>query len=131
MVKAFIKPVVISIPPSIDNSYDLIGDDKREKFLLDIWRGTYRLSKVRYQTRARGVIVLVRLDIDGSPHTNPDGTKLNGTHIHLYREGYEAKWAFPLDPDEFRNPKDILQSFEDFCKYCNIKGNFVLQEELI
>ena len=122
MEKEFVRPVTISIPPGADQTHELVGDDKRERFLLDLWRGTLRLSKIKYQTRGRKVIVLVRLDIDGAPHTNPDGTKLNGTHIHLYREGFEDKWAFPIDPGKFGNPSDIQRTLEDFHRYCNIKN---------
>jgi len=63
---------------------DLIGNDNRERFLLDLWRGIFKLSKVKYQTRGRQIIVLARLDINGAPHTNPDGGKVTGTHLHIY-----------------------------------------------
>jgi hypothetical protein len=131
MGKSFVRPVTISIPPGTDQTHELIGDDKRERFLLDLWRGTLRLSKLKYQTRGRKVIVLVRLDIDGGPHTNPDGFKLNGPHIHLYREGYEDKWAYPIDPKEFSNVSDIYRAFEDFCQYCNIRDIPSLQRGLL
>ena len=73
MQKSFAEPVTISLPAGADLTHELIGSDKKEKFLLDLSRGTIRLSKVKFQTRGRAVIVLVRLDLDGSPHTNPDG----------------------------------------------------------
>ncbi len=85
MQKRFVEQVAISMPPGTDQSHKLIGDDGRERFVLDIWRATVRLSKLRYQARGRKVIVLVRLDIDGAPHTNPDGVRIEGSHIHLYR----------------------------------------------
>jgi len=122
MRKTFVQPTTISMLPGTDQSHELIGDDKRERFLLDLWRGTIRLSRLKFQTRGRMVIVLVRLDIDGAPHTNPEGTKINGTHIHLYREGYEDKWAYPIDPSDFRDITDIRQVFIDFCRYCNIQN---------
>ncbi len=131
MGKTFVNPVTISMPPGADQTHELVGDDKREQFLLDLWRGTLRLSKIKYQTRGRKVIVLVRLDIDGAPHTNPDGTKLNGTHIHLYREGYEDKWAFPVDSGEFSNPSEIQQTLEDFFRYCNVQNTPPFQGELL
>ena len=121
----------ISIPPGTDQTHELIGDDKREQFFLDLWRATIRLSKLRYQTRGRQVIVLVRLDIDSSPHTNPDGMELGRSHIHLYREGYEDKWAFPLDPNEFRDSNNLWKLFEDFCVYCNIDSSISFQRTLI
>jgi hypothetical protein len=122
MSKAFADTSRISLPPGIDESRGLIGADPKERFLLDIWRGTIRLSKFRYQTRGRQIVVLVRLCIDGAPHTNPDGTRLAGSHLHLYREGYEDKWAQPIDTGAFRNTADPWQTFEDFCTFCNITG---------
>jgi len=121
MKKSFLNPRLISIPPGTDQSHELIGDDMRERFFLDLWRGTIRLSKFRYQTRGRRIIVLIRLDIDGATHTNPDGTKISGSHLHIYREGYEDKWAFPLNSNEFGNPSNLWKTFEDFCRYCNIE----------
>lgn len=70
--KLFLKPEIISLPPGSDLTYELVSTDKQEQFLLDLWRGTFRLSKLKFQNRGRQVIVLIRLDIDGSPHTNPD-----------------------------------------------------------
>lgn len=131
MRKTFINPVTISLPPGADESHELIGEDPRERFLLDLWRGTFQVSKLKYQTRARKVIVLVRLDINGAPHTNPDGTKLGGTHIHIYREGYEDKWAYPIEPEGFRDTSDIQQTFRDFCRYCNIEDPPPFQRGLL
>jgi hypothetical protein len=122
MVKTFTDTAAISIPPGIDETRALIGADPKERFLLDIWRGTLRLSKFRYQTRGRQVIVLVRLCIDGAPHTNPDGIRLTGSHLHLYREGYDDKWAQPLDGTRFPDVTNIARAFQDFCAYCNIQG---------
>jgi len=131
MVKTFVQPTTISISPGTDQTHEMIGDDKRERFLLDLWRGMLRLSKLKYQTRGRKVIVLVRLDIDGAPHTNPDGKRLDGTHIHIYREGYEDKWGYPIDVAEFCNPSDIQLTFEDFCRYCNVQNTPSFQGELL
>ena len=122
MVKTFVNPGGISLPPGADQTHDLVGEDAREMFLLDLWRGTIRLSKLKFQTRAQKILVLVRLDIDGAPHTNPDGERLGGTHLHLYGEGYEDKWAFGLDPKRFRDPGNIRRTFQNFCRFCHIKG---------
>lgn len=131
MGKNFINIAAITLPPGTDETHELIGDDKRELFLLDLWRSTFRLSKLRHQTRGRKVIVLVRLCIDGSPHTNPDGEKIAGSHIHFYREGFEDRWAFPLNPNEFSAPSNIGQTFVDFCHFCNIRDIPVYQEGLL
>ena len=121
MVKHFVHPpATIAIPPGVDDSYDLAGPSDREKFLLDVWRGTYRLSKLKFQNRVRTAIVLVRLDVDGAPHTNPDGQRFAGTHLHLFREGFDDRWAYPVDPQKFSVLSDPGQTFHDFCAFCSI-----------
>lgn len=123
MVKHFIQaPVTITIPPGADESHELASSDDRERFLLDIWRGTLRLTKLKFQNRVRTSIVLVRLDIDGAPHTNPDGQRLAGTHLHLFREGYEDKWAQTIDPKMFSSLNDPAATFHEFCSYCRIES---------
>jgi len=123
MVKRFLRPpAAVTIPPGADDTYELVGPNEREKFLLDVWRGTLRLSKLRFQNRVRTAVVLVRLDVDGAPHTNPDGERLAGTHLHLFREGYEDRWAFPVDPGKFSLLSDPGMTFQDFCTFCNIES---------
>lgn len=121
MLKMFQKSGPTSILSGADETHELFSSDGREAFLLDLARGSIRLSKVKCQTRGRKIVILVRVCIDGMPHTNPDGQKLGPTHIHLYREGFEARWAFPLDPSKFSNPNDVSKTLADFCAYCNIR----------
>lgn len=113
-------PGALTLDPGSDQTHHLVAAN-REEFLLDLWRGTIRLSKIRLQTRARVVYPLVRLDIDGAPHTNPDGVRLGGTHLHRYREGFEDRWAFPPDPVSFANLHDPAGALLDFCRYCRIE----------
>jgi hypothetical protein len=121
MAKRFVRaPASITIPPGADDTYDLVGPSDRERFLLDVWRGTLRVTKVKFQNRARAVIVLVRLDVDGAPHTNPDGQRLSGTHLHLFREGYDDRWAYPVDPKSFTLLSDPGMTFQEFCTFCKI-----------
>ena len=94
--------------------------DKREQFLLDLSRGRINLQKVKIQTRGRKVIVLVRLDLGGAPHRNPDGKDVPVPHLHIYREGYGDKWAIPVPANRFRTTDDLWMSFEDFLQFCNI-----------
>ncbi len=122
MRKRFLKTGGIALPPGVDETHELVGEDWRERFLLDLWRGTMRLSKYRMQTRGRMIVVLVRLDINGAPHTNPDGQKIDGTHIHIYREGFNDKWAYSVDPEMFRDINNARAAFEDFCRFCHIEG---------
>lgn len=131
MQKSFVNQTPLSLPAGSDQTHDLIGSDGKEKFLLDLSRGTLRLSKVKFQTRGRTVVVLVRLDLDGSPHTNPDGSRVGTTHIHLYREGFDDKWAYEIDPTAFPSLGDIEETFNSFCEYCKIGGVPSFQEGLL
>lgn len=94
--------------------------DQREQFLLDLSRGRIDLRKVKMQNRGRQVVVLVRLDLGGAPHRNPDDEEIPAPHLHIYREGYGDKWAVPVPADRFGNLADIWQTLSDFMGYCNI-----------
>ncbi len=94
--------------------------NKREQFLLDLSRGRIDLLKVKMQNRGRQVVVLVRLDLGGAPHRNPDGEEIPTPHLHLYREGYGDKWAIAVPADRFTAIADIWATLEDFMRFCNI-----------
>lgn len=94
--------------------------DKREHFLLDVSRGRIDLLKVKIQNRGRQVVVLVRLDLGGAPHRNPDGEEMLPPHLHVYREGYGDKWAMPVPADRFGATGDLWITLEDFMRFCNI-----------
>lgn len=98
----------------------LVSVDKRENFLFDLYRARIDLKKIKFQNRAYSVIPLVRLDLAGRPHRNPDGTEIGCPHMHVYKEGYGAKWATEVPKDIFRNMDDIWNILEDFMNYCHI-----------
>jgi hypothetical protein len=108
----------------------LKSKDACENFMLDISRGRIELQKYTFQNRAKKTVVLVRLDLGGAPHRNPDGVEIPCPHVHLYREGYDDKWAYPL-PEEFSDHANIGNTLEEFLQYCNIikKPNIQYQEE--
>jgi len=93
--------------------------DKSEKFLLDLTRGMAALHRITYQNRARVTVCLIRIDLGGAPHRNPDGEELPCPHIHLYRAGYGDKWAFPL-PDWFDKDAPIYDAFQTFMDHCHV-----------
>ncbi len=59
----------------------LVSDDKRENFFLDLRRGRIDLLKATYQNRARQTVVLIRLDLAGAPHRNPDDMEVACPHL--------------------------------------------------
>lgn len=101
-------------------SVPLQSADGREQFLLDLSRGRIDLRKVKMQSRGRQIVVLVRLDLAGPPHRNPDGQEIGTPHIHVYREGYADKWAFPVPGNNFGDLADVWATLVDFLRYCNV-----------
>jgi hypothetical protein len=108
----------------------LVAPDKKENFFLDITRSRISLAKGTYQNRGRHVVVLARLDFGGPPHRNPDDSEVPCPHLHLYREGYGDKWAYPAPTDSFANLGDLWQTLEDFMRYCNITRPPIIQQAL-
>jgi hypothetical protein len=98
----------------------LISPDKRENFLLDVLRSRIVLTKITYQNRARQAVILMRLDLGGAPHRNPDQEEVACPHLHIYREGYGDKWAIPPPAEFYPDPSDLLSNFYAFMKHCNI-----------
>lgn len=98
----------------------LVSSDRREQFMLDLSRGRIDMHKVKIQNRARAVIPLVRLDLGGSLHRNPDGEEIPSPHLHIYREGYGDKWAIRVPINSFTEIENIRVTFDDFLRYCNV-----------
>lgn len=93
--------------------------DLNHEFQLNIRSSRMELRKGTCLLRVATVHTLVRIDLAGGIHRNPDGEEIGCPHIHLYREGYDDKWAYPL-PKDFSSPEDLWQTVEDFFGYCNI-----------
>jgi Family of unknown function (DUF6978) len=104
--------------------------DKREHFMLDVTRGQIKLTKATYQNRARQAIILMRLDLDGPPHRNPDGEEIPCPHLHVYKEGFGDKWAIPAPSDRYTNTLDLFSTCETFIQHCNITGPLRMQKGL-
>jgi hypothetical protein len=108
----------------------LTSIDKREQFMLDVSRGQIKLTKATFQNRARQAIILMRLDLNGPPHRNPDGVEVPCPHLHLYREGYGDKWAIPAEPARYSNTSDLFSTLEVFMGECNITNRPNIQKGL-
>jgi hypothetical protein len=98
----------------------LISPDRREHFMLDVSRAQIKLTKATYQNRARQAIILMRLDIDGPAHRNPDGEEIPCPHLHNYREGYGDKWAVLAPVDRYPSTLDLFSTFKAFMTHCNV-----------
>ncbi len=108
----------------------LISEDRRERFLLDIEQGRIDMQKQKLQNRARQVIILVRLEVRGPTHRNPDDEEIPCPHMHVYRQGYDIKWAYPVPPDRFPDLSDPWTTLVNFMDYCNVTDPPVIRRGL-
>ena len=102
-----------------------------EKFIISVNRRNKRVNKVSYVARyKKGDVVLLRLDVGvTSPHVNPEllgGEILTGPHLHIYREGFEERYAIPFD---IKND-DLITNFLAFLKRFNVLAPTKVVEQL-
>lgn len=131
MPKVFVDqdPIEFSLNEPMDYDRLIRSTDRREEFLLTIERGRRRRIRLKYQTRARRVIVLARLELNGPRRKNPPespykpGEWISETHLHLYREGFEDRIAYELgDAPGWTDPgsTDGIPALERFMRYCGV-----------
>lgn len=124
---------MFQFPKSGDyNRIELKSVDNKCQFLVDVNRqGKIKVSKCTYQNRYQKEEILLRLDINGPTHTNPDGVMIGSCHLHIYKEGYGDKWAYEL-PNEVCHTDDLMQTLIDFLIYCKVNNinEFQVQEVL-
>lgn len=98
------------------------GKDDKEKFIIDVNRkGTINIKKCTFQTRYHKSIVLLRLDISGSPHRNPNGDIIDCPHLHIFKEGYGTSWAYPINDKIFSDVDNLAQALKDFLLYNHVE----------
>lgn len=122
-------PIEFHLGEPMDSDRVLRFSDRREEFMLTIERGRRVRVRLKYQTRARRVIVLARIELNGPRHKNPPECPyrpdewIGGTHLHLYREGFEDRIAYELG--EAPGWTDVnaasgIPALERFMRFCGI-----------
>ena len=122
LIKYFDKPNLVAVPQIGDNlNFGLHTNSTQDSFIFDLDRSGKIELKFKNQLRKESIL-LVRMDINGPPHINPDGEAVSGSHIHIYKEGYGLKWAHELEEKLLTLPDktNVLDIFRIFCDYCNI-----------
>jgi hypothetical protein len=131
MAKEFLDddPLEFCQTQPMNNERWLRSLDRREQFILTVERGRRRRIRLKYQTRARKVIVLARMELNGPAHWNPPespyrpGERLDGTHVHLYRENFEDRIAYAIPDVPGLMARDLgngLMCLEDFLRFCGV-----------
>lgn len=130
--KRFVDPAAIDfrLTEPMDVERTLRSVDRREEFLLNVERGNRNRLRLKYQTRARKVVILARLEINGPRHRNPPGQPyrpgewLGGNHMHLFREGFDDRIAYFLNDVpgwDVDSGSDGIGALEAFFRFCAIE----------
>lgn len=94
-------------------SFDVIGERRENEFIINIYKRRLNPNGCTWQGRVkRDNTVLLRLDVSPTgKHINP-GTdeEIIGTHLHIYTEEYEDRYAIPFDTGN----RDLYQITMDF-----------------
>ena len=109
-------PLILNDRWSREITAPVTGDN----FMLDFYRGRIEFKKFSLNKRYRKTVVLVRYCSHGS-HTNPDDTRFDGPHLHLYREGYDDKYAVDVVTIGATSSSSVAEVLEKFLAYCKIK----------
>lgn len=133
MAKVFVdaEPIEFSVAQPMSYERVLRSMDRREEFALNVERGGRTRARLKYQTRARRVFILARLELTGRRHRNPPeapykgGEWISETHLHLYREGFEDRIAYELADLPFWAGQDVsdgVTALEHFLRFCGVAG---------
>ena len=120
--------MIVLGPPPQHWSRNLRAVGSSEQFKLDFHRGRLEM-RYTYNLRRNQTVVLFRYD-QGGIHTNPDGEKFDGPHVHIYREGYDDKFAYPVSQIGVLLTDSISEVLAKFVTYCNIINVPTIQSTL-
>ncbi len=113
---------------------DAFTSDRRERIAVVITSSSMVADKITKHGMYQDNSGLLRIDLgDTLIHTNPDFTRVEGSHIHYYVPGYGITWAKPLSDIcleshlNYNQLKDQFEIFKYFCGRLNIVQDWTIQ----
>ena len=124
VLKKLLQQGMIVLPPMGSvGKLDLCSVfSEKDRFTIIINRsGRVRKDKYTLLLRYGKDKGLLRIDVGGPDHTNPDGTIVPCPHIHIQQRDTGAwdSWAVEI-PAVFGNVEDRIETFRAFLQYCNV-----------
>lgn len=121
----------ITIPqPGNRKTYEAVEiKNKRQKFEIHMHRGSRDAQKISFHAMDKYTKTpLLRLDVcsDDNCHQNSDGSKIYGTHLHVFKDGLEIHDAIKFDINDDNLTNCCLEFFKKF-NIINIKRNNILE----
>jgi hypothetical protein len=96
------------------------GTHSRELFRMLVHRSSLDPRSATYQLLVRRSTVLLRLDLGGPTHRNPDDLIVPCPHLHRYRPGFGDRWASKPEEADFPNLSNPYTSLKEFMFFCNV-----------
>ena len=127
--KVFIERTPLTVNRPFNEQRQLRSDrEPYETFYLNITQTAIEFG--RYSTVTRFFqIPLIRACVNPDyVHPNPDGTEVKGSHIHIYKEGFLDRFAYPLSERGFTETA-MVPFIRAFLTYCNIE-NIDINEQI-
>lgn len=119
-----INTTISSLFGRIDVDESII-DTEDITYVLSIFRGKRKAERFTISLRLKDYHDhIVRVDINPSNrHVNPDGSVVTGSHFHIYSNQYDKRdsVAIPLETSDFPNVSLIVDVFDAFVHYTNIR----------
>ena len=114
-MKKYVDQVSLEFPTPENRklSFDVIGERRENEFIININKRRKNPYGCSWQGRVkRDNTILLRLDVNPyGKHVNPNtGEEIVGTHLHIYTEEFEARYAIPFDVAN----KNLYQITMDF-----------------
>jgi hypothetical protein len=107
MLKQSSKAAIAFPSSGKKKEFEVVGDSKRDVFIVNIFRGSIEVRKCNIGGRTKTGIMLLELHLTPTGvHSNPDGEKIIGPHLHIYTQEYGRAFAVPFDPED----KDIVEN---------------------
>ena len=101
MLKKSTKDAISFPAPGKKREFEVVGDSKRDIFIINVFRGSIEVRKCNISGRTKAGMQLLELHLNPhGVHLNPDGTKINGSHLHIYTQEYGRDLAVPFDPED-------------------------------
>lgn len=117
-------------PHPIRWSRNIFSLESHDTFILDYVRGSIEIKKYSINNRYKTSIILLRYCSHGK-HTNPDGvTTFDGSHLHLYQDGYDDKIAINPSNIGITSTDDIEEVLRKILQYTNIQDIPIMQSDM-
>ena len=132
MLKVTLQEELIFPTKGKSEEFEVEGNLKKELFAVKIFRGSINNKKYNFGARIlKKGILLLELHINPSNvHINPDGTKIKGSHWHIYTERYGR--TFAIEAEDIEDSKFVENTIIFLNKFNIIKRpNVIYQEEII